>query len=142
MRGLGEAVGVEAMLLYHHVANKDQLLDGMIDVVLGEIELPSDCEDWKVAMRRRALSARRSPVPPRLGDLLQGVTDRTGPMMPCHHGTVLGCLRNAGFSVRLAAHAFSVFYSYIYGFALQERSLPFSTPEQSAELAQGSWQVS
>src|SRR3954464_4945509 len=59
MRKLGEAVGVEAMSLYHHVANKDDLLDGMIDVVFGEIELPSDCGDWMGAMRQRALSARR-----------------------------------------------------------------------------------
>jgi AcrR family transcriptional regulator len=56
MRKLGEAVGVEAMSLYHHVVNKDDLLDGMIDVVFGEIALPSDCDDWKRAMRQRALS--------------------------------------------------------------------------------------
>src|ERR1700710_961523 len=59
MRKLGEAVGVEAMSLYHHVANKDDLLDGMIDVVFGEIELPSGCAAWKAAMRQRAISARR-----------------------------------------------------------------------------------
>ena len=136
MRKLGEAVGVEAMSLYHHVANKDDLLDGMIDVVFGEIELPSDCGDWMGAMRQRALSARR--VLARHGWAIRFMESRTapGPSTLRHHDAVLGCLRNAGFSVPLAAHAFSVLDSYIYGFALQERSLPFHTPEETAELAQ------
>jgi AcrR family transcriptional regulator len=136
MRKLGEAVGVEAMSLYHHVANKDDLLDGMIDVVFGEIEMPSDCGDWMGSMRRRALSARR--VLARHGWAIRFMESRTspGPATLRHHDAVLGCLRNAGFSVRLAAHAFSVLDSYVYGFALQERSLPFDTPQQTAELAQ------
>ena len=136
MRKLGEAVGVEAMSLYHHVANKDDLLDGMIDVVFGEIELPSDCGDWMGAMRQRALSARR--VLARHGWAIRFMESRTapGPSTLRHHDAVLGCLRNAGFSVRLAAHAFSVLDSYIYGFALQERSLPFDTAQQTAERAQ------
>ena len=136
MRKLGEAVGVEAMSLYHHVANKDDLLDGMIDVVFGEIELPSDGGDWMGAMRRRALSARR--VLARHGWAIRFMESRTspGPATLRHHDAVLGCLRHAGFSVQLAAHAFSVLDSYIYGFALQERSLPFDTPQRTAELAQ------
>jgi AcrR family transcriptional regulator len=136
MRKLGEAVGVEAMSLYHHVANKDDLLDGMINVVFGEIELPSDCEDWKGAMRQRALSARR--VLTRHGWAIRFMETRTSPGAATlrHHDAVLGCLRNAGFSIALAAHAFSLLDSYIYGFALQERSLPFDTPQQTAELAQ------
>ena len=136
MRKLGEAVGVEAMSLYHHVANKDDLLDGMIDVVFGEIELPSDCGDWMGAMRQRALSARR--VLARHGWAIRFMESRTapGPSTLRHHDAVLGCLRNAGFSVQLAAHAFSVLDSYIYGFALQERSLPFDTTQQTAEVAQ------
>jgi AcrR family transcriptional regulator len=136
MRKLGEAVGVEAMSLYHHVANKDDLLDGMIDVVFGEIELPSNCGDWMGAMRQRALSARQ--VLARHGWAIRFMESRTspGPATLRHHDAVLGCLRNAGFSVRLAAHAFSVLDSYIYGFALQERSLPFDTAQQTAERAQ------
>jgi AcrR family transcriptional regulator len=136
MRKLGEAVGVEAMSLYHHVANKDDLLDGMIDVVFGEIELPSDCRDWKQAMRQRALSARQ--VLARHGWAITFMESRKapGPTTLRHHDAVLGCLRGAGFSVPLAAHAFSLLDSYIYGFALQERSLPFDTPEHAAELAQ------
>jgi AcrR family transcriptional regulator len=136
MRKLGEAVGVEAMSLYHHVANKDDLLDGMIDVVFSEIDLPSVEGDWKTVMRQRAISARR--VLSRHGWAIRFMESRTspGPATLRHHDAVIGCLRNAGFSIELAAHAFSVLDSYIYGFALQERSLPFDTPEETAELAQ------
>ena len=136
MRKLGEAVGVEAMSLYHHVANKEDLLDGMIDVVFGEIDLPSGGEAWKPAMRQRAISARR--VLSRHGWAIGFMESRSspGPATLRHHDAVIGCLRDAGFSIELAAHAFSVLDSYIYGFALQERSLPFHTPEETAELAQ------
>jgi AcrR family transcriptional regulator len=136
MRKLGEAVGVEAMSLYHHVANKDDLLDGMIDAVFGEIALPADCDDWKQAMRQRALSARR--VLSRHGWAIRFMDSRTapGPATLRHHDAVLGCLRNAGFSISLAASAFSVLDSYIHGFALQERNLPFDTPERTADIAQ------
>jgi AcrR family transcriptional regulator len=136
MRKLGEAVGVEAMSLYHHVANKEDLLDGMIDVVFGEIDLSFCGEDWKEAMRQRAMSARR--VLSRHGWAIGFMESRSspGPATLRHHDAVIGCLRDAGFSIELAAHAFSVLDSYIYGFALQERSLPFHTPEETAELAQ------
>jgi AcrR family transcriptional regulator len=136
MRKLGEAVGVEAMSLYHHVANKEDLLDGMIDVVFGEIDLPSGGEDWKTAMRQRAISARR--VLSRHGWAIGFMESRSspGPATLRHHDAVIGCLRDAGFSIELAAHAFSVLDSYIYGFALQERSLPFHTPKETAELAE------
>lgn len=136
MRKLGEAVGVEAMSLYHHVANKEDLLDGMIDVVFAEIALPSAGEDWKTAMRQRALSARR--VLSHHGWAIGFMESRSSPGQATlrHHDAVLGCLRGAGFSVELAAHAFSVLDSYIYGFALQERSLPFHTPQETVELAE------
>jgi AcrR family transcriptional regulator len=124
MRKLGEALGVEAMSLYHHVASKDDLLDGMIDVVFSEIALPADCDDWKRAMRERALSARR--VLSRHGWAIRFMDSRTspGPATLRHHDAVLGCLRNAGFSVPLAASALSVLDSYIHGFAFQERLRP------------------
>ena len=135
MRKLGEAVGVEAMSLYRHVANKEDLLDGMIDVVFGEIDLPSGAEDWRTAMRQRAISVRR--ILSRHGWAIGFMESRSspGPATLRHHDAVLGCLRDAGFSVELAAHAFSVLDSYMYGFALQERSLPFHTPRETAEPA-------
>ena len=136
MRRLGEALGVEAMSLYKHVANKSDLLDGMTDSVFGEIELPEIGSEWRTAMRDRAISARaalnRHPWATAL------VSSRTSPGAATlrHHDTVIGTLRAGGFSIELAAHAFSVLDSYVYGFALQERSLPFHTPDETAELAQ------
>ncbi len=136
MRKLGEALGVEAMSLYNHVANKDDLLDGMVDLVFSEIDLPSTGVDWKTAMRQRAISARQalSRHPWAIG-LMESRTS-PGPATLRHHDAVIGSLRQAGFSITLAAHAFSLLDSYIYGFALQEASLPFDTAEETAEVAQ------
>ncbi|MEV0183503.1 TetR/AcrR family transcriptional regulator [Streptomyces sp. NPDC050625] len=136
MRKLGEAVGVEAMSLYTHVANKEDLLDGMIDLVFGEIDLPSDEDDWKTAMRQRAISVRRVLSRHRWAIGLMESRTSPGPASLRHHDAVLGCLRRAGFSVALTAHAYSALDSYIYGFALQERGLPFDTPDETAQLAQ------
>jgi AcrR family transcriptional regulator len=136
MRRLGEAVGVEAMSLYNHVANKGDLLDGMVDLVFSEIHLPEPGVDWRTAMRRRAASARRalSRHPWAIG-LMESRTS-PGPATLRHHDAVLASLRRGGFSIELAAHAFSALDSYVYGFALQEASLPFDTAEETAEVAQ------
>jgi AcrR family transcriptional regulator len=136
MRKLGQAVGVEAMSLYNHVANKDALLDGMVDLVFSEIELPVVGTDWKSAMRRRAISAREVLSRHRWAIGLMDSRSSPGPATLRHHDAVIGCLREAGFTVALTAHAFAVLDSYIYGFVLQETSLPFDTPEETAELAQ------
>jgi AcrR family transcriptional regulator len=135
MRRLGQALGVEAMSLYNHVPNKDALLDGMIDVVFAEIELPTD-GDWKTAVRRRAVSMRRALNRHRWAVGLMESRMSPGPATLRQHDAVIGCLRAAGFSMELTAHAFSAIDSYVYGFALQEKQLPFDTPEQTAELAQ------
>jgi len=136
MRKLGEGLGVEAMSLYNHVANKDDLLDGMVDGVFAEIVLPSGETDWRTAMRLRAISARTvlSRHPWATG-LMQSRTT-PGPATMQHHDVVIGTLREAGFSIEMAAHAFSALDSYIYGFALQERSLPFDDAEETAQVAQ------
>ena len=136
MRKLGEGLGVEAMSLYNHVANKDDVLDGMVDVVFGEIELPLHGSEWKPAMRARAISAREvlSRHPWATGLMDSRATP--GPATLRHHDAVIGSLRGGGFTVALTAHAFSVLDSYIYGFAMQEASLPFDTPEETVELAQ------
>lgn len=136
MRKLGEAVGVEAMSLYNHVANKEDLLDGMIDLVFSEIRLPTDEDGWRTAMRRRAIAAREVLSRHRWAIGLMESRTSPGPATLRHHDAVIGCLRKAGFSLELAAHAYSAIDSYIYGFALQERGLPFDTPEETAELAQ------
>jgi AcrR family transcriptional regulator len=136
MRKLGEAVGVEAMSLYNHVANKAELLDGMIDLVFGEIELPDDAPDWKAAMRTRAVSARQALARHRWAVGLMESRSSPGSATLGHHDRVIGVLRRAGFSIPMAAHAYALLDSYIYGFALQEASLPFETGEQTADLAQ------
>ena len=135
MRKLGEAVGVEAMSLYNHVANKTDLLDGMIDVVFSEIELPSGDYGWKTAMRQRAISVRAVLSRHRWAIGLMESRTSPGPATLRHHDAVLASLRNAGFSLELAAHAYAALDSYIYGFALQERALPFESPEETAALA-------
>ena len=136
MRKLAQAVGVEAMSLYNHVANKEDLLDGMIDLVFGEIELPSLAGGWKRAMRQRAISVRTILARRRWAIGLMESRTSPGPATLRHHDAVLGCLREAGFSLELAAHAYAALDSYIYGFALQERGLPFDTPQETAALAQ------
>jgi AcrR family transcriptional regulator len=136
MRKLARELGVEAMSLYHHVANKHDILDGIVDVVFSEIDLPSGEGDWKAAMRQRAISAREALLRHPWATGLMESRSTPGPATLRHHDAVLGILRTAGFSVELAAHAFSVLDSYIYGFALQEANLPFDTPEDTAEVAQ------
>ena len=136
MRKLGEVLGVEAMSLYNHIANKSELLDGMVDVVFGEIELPADQIDWRTAMRQRALSAREILSRHRWAIGLMESRSSPGPATLRHHDAVIGSLRGGGFSIGMAAHAMSVLDSYVYGFALQEANLPFDTGAQTAELAQ------
>ena len=136
MRKLGQALGVEAMSLYNHVANKDDVLDGLVDIVFSEIDLPCDGGDWKTAMRRRAISAREVLGRHRWAIGLMESRANPGPATLRHHDSVLRCLREAGFSIAQAAHAYSALDSYIYGFALQQASLPFDTGEQAAEVAE------
>jgi AcrR family transcriptional regulator len=134
MRRLGQDLRVEAMSLYKHVANKEALLDGMVDLVFAEIELPSGDTDWRTAMRDRAVSTRAALVRhPWATPLMQSRT-APGPATLQHHDTVIGTLRRAGFSVALTAHTFSVLDGYIYGFAMQQRSLPFDTLEEAQEV--------
>ena len=134
MRKLGQVLGVEAMSLYNHVAGKGDLLDGMIDVVFSEIGLPAGDGGWKPAMRRRAISAREVLSRHRWAIGLMESRRSPGPATLRHHDAVLGRLRGAGFPIELTAHAYSLLDSYIYGFALQEASLPFGTPEETAQV--------
>ena len=129
MRSLGQQLGVEAMSLYNHVRNKEDLLDGMVDIVFGEIALPSDDVDWRTAMRRRAISAHQVLLhhPWAVGFMESRLTP--GPANLRHHDAVLGRLRKAGFPIAMAAHAYSVLDGYVYGFTLTELGLPFRGSE-------------
>jgi len=137
MRRLAKALGVEAMSLYNHVGSKDDLLDGLVDLVFEEIEPPPSGVDWRTAMRRRAVSTREAlrRHPWAIG--LMEARSQPGPSSIALHEAVLKTLREAGFSLAETVHAYSVQDSYIYGFALQERALPASldTPEGGAEVA-------
>ncbi len=134
MRGLAQELGVVPMALYKHVANKEELLDGMVDIVFSEIELPSEDLDWRSAMRRRAISTREALE--RHGWAIGMMESRhPGPANLRNHNAVMGCLRKAGFSFEMAIHAYSVQDAYIYGFALQERDTAFETPDSAGEAA-------
>ena len=120
MRRLAQELGVVPMALYKHVANKEELLDGMVDIVFGEIELRRSDVDWRSAMRRRAISAREALK--RHSWAIGMMESRNpGPANLRNHNAVMGCLREAGFSFEMAVHAYSVQDAYIYGFALQEK---------------------
>jgi len=137
MRNLGRELGVEAMSVYNHVANKNDILDGIVDLVFSEIELPIEGAEWKPAMRKRAISAHEALLRhPWATSLMQSRT-KPGPATLRHHDTVLATLRKAGFTVVMAAHAFSVIDGYVYGFALQQINIPLQTPEQVAEVGEG-----
>ena len=125
MRRLGERLGVEAMSLYKHVANKEDLLDGIVDIVVGEIDLPAPGDDWRTAMRRRAVSARAMFRRHPWALLVMETRTTPGATTFRYHDAVLGALRADGFTVALAAHAFAVLDSLIFGFCLQEQNLPF-----------------
>jgi AcrR family transcriptional regulator len=132
MRKLAKELGVEAMSLYNHVANKDDILDGIIEIVFSEIEPPSTEVDWKTAMRQRAISTREALARHRWAiGLMEGRASH-GPANLSLHNAVLGCLRAAGFSMEMTVHAYSVQDSYIYGFALQERDM---TPESADDFS-------
>lgn len=134
MRRLGQALGVEAMSLYHHVEDKEDLLDGMVEEALAEVELPRPGEPWRPGMVRRARSTlamfRRHPWAVQLVDS----RTRPGPVTLAHHDAVLRCLREDGFPLALAAHAFSAIDSYLHGFALQHAKLPFEGSEELEAL--------
>jgi AcrR family transcriptional regulator len=136
MRSLAQELGVKPMSLYHHVANKEEILDGIIDVVFSEIDLPSADADWQTAMRQRAISARRVLARHPWATPLMDSRTNPGPATLRQHDSVIGTLRRAGFSIQMTAHAYSLLDSYVYGFALQEAALPFNSPDTVPDVAE------
>ena len=139
MRRLADDLGVGAMTLYHYVPNKEKLLDGMVEIVFGEIELPTTEVDWKIALRRRALSTREALNRHRWAVGLMESRTTPGPHSLRLHNAVLGVLREAGFSIEMTIQAYSVQDAYIYGFALQEKSIPFDDAEGAAAVAEAQY---
>lgn len=137
MRRLGRELGVEAMALYNHVANKDAILDGIVEAVLTEIDVPSPDDDWKEAMRRRAASAREvfGRHPWAMG-ILESRPQNSSPQRLGYYDAVLGALHTAGFDSRLAMRAFSILDAYIFGFILQEQSIAFEDDDSLQEVGE------
>jgi AcrR family transcriptional regulator len=135
MRRLGAELGFEAMSLYKHIANKEAILDGMVEHVIGEIEIPAEGAEWKEAMRRRAISAREvlSRHSWAIGLMEAGAS--MGPTTLRYLDAIIGNLRSAGFAMENAAHAFWLLDCYVYGQVIQEVTLPFSTSEEMTDTA-------
>ena len=138
MRRLGEVLGVEAMSLYKHVADKEAILDGIADLVMDEVEVPSQHLDWRTSVRRSAISAhealRRHPW---AGLVLESRLN-PGPARLRYLDAVVGVLRGAGFDTATVARAFMALDSHTYGFTMQELALPFdaaSGPPVAEEMA-------
>jgi AcrR family transcriptional regulator len=136
IRSLARELGAKPMSVYYYIANKDDLLDALVDIVFDEIALPDPERDWREEMRRRAHSARSRLAQHRWAIGLLESRRNPGPATLRHHDLVLACLRGAGFSRQLTAHAYALIDSYVYGFALQEASLPFEGPESVGDVAQ------
>lgn len=136
MRKLGQALEVEAMALYYHFANKEQVLDGIVDLVFSEIELPAAEADWKTAMRKRGISLRDALARHRWAIGMMEGRRNPGPANLRHHDAVIGNLRSAGFDSAMVAHAYSALDGYIYGFALTKMNIPFETAEDVEAVTQ------
>ena len=136
MRTLGQELGVGPMAFYRHVANKDDMVDGIVDLVFSEVDLPAMGDDWKTAMRDRAISLRDVLARHRWAIGLMESRRNPGPANLRHHDAVIGSLRAGGFDMAMAAHAYSVLDGYIYGFALTKMSLPFEDTSDIAEVAE------
>ena len=131
MRKLAEALSVKAMSLYNHVKNKDDIIDGLIDIVASEIELPDVNADWKSSMQKRANSAHDVLLRHPWATMEMVSRVNIGPAMLRYVDATIGCLREAGFSFEMADHAWNTIDAHIYGFTLQELNFPFEAEEYS-----------
>jgi AcrR family transcriptional regulator len=134
MRRLASELGVEAMSLYNHVENKDDLLAGILGLVASEVELPEDGDDWKLAIRRHAISDRDTSLRHPWANPL-GRSRRSGGAAQLRNADwLLRTLREAGLSKELTYHAFHIVQSYVLGYTLQQLNFPY-TGEELAGLA-------
>jgi AcrR family transcriptional regulator len=138
MRSLSRELDVKPMALYHHFTNKDDILDGIVDLVFGEIELPSADGEWRAEITRRAASARNVLRRHSWAIALMESRSTPGPATLRHHEAVLATLRGAGLSLEMTGHAYALLDAFVYGFAVQEAALPFgpdTAPEVTASIA-------
>jgi AcrR family transcriptional regulator len=135
MRRLAKELGVEAMSLYNHVANKDDILDGIVDIVMREIEIPSNGAAWKAALRQSAISAHQAFVRHPWACSLHMSTPRISDARMLWMEGVLKTLREAGFSAEMTHHAYHALDSHITGFTLWLVTMPFDSREELLDLA-------
>jgi AcrR family transcriptional regulator len=136
MRRLGQELGVQAMSLYNHVANKDDIRDGIVDIVMGEIEVPPEEADWKSAIRQSAISAHQVFLRHPWACSLQMATATVSPTRLRWMESLLRTFRQAGFSAELTHHAYHALDSHITGFTLWLANMPFETHDELADLAE------
>ena len=135
MRRLATELGVEAMSLYHHVANKDEILDGITDLVVSEIQVPASGTDWRTAMRDRAISAHEVLLAHPWTAMLIMSRFNIGPGMTRYLDATFGRLREGGFPIHGALDAWHTLDSHIFGFTLQELQLPFDAADNAQVAA-------
>ena len=136
MRNLAKALKVEAMSLYNHVPSKEKILDGLVELVVGEIDEPELGGDWKAAMRKRALSAHTVLMRHPWATMLFVSRLNIGPKMLRYVDRTIGCLREAGFSYATADHAWNALDAYLYGFTLQKLNFPLEPSEYASAAEQ------
>jgi AcrR family transcriptional regulator len=136
MRHLAQALKVEAMSLYNHVPSKERILDGLVELVVAEIEAPAAGGDWREAMRRRARSAHAALMRHRWATMLLVSRLNVGPNMLRYVEATIGCLRAAGFSYPMADHAWTALDAYVYGFTLQKLHFPLDPAQYAPAAAQ------
>ncbi len=134
MRNLAKKLNVEAMSLYNHIKNKDDILDAIVDQIFREVSWSTEV-NWKEAMRQRSISIREVLHKHPWAIHLLESRQNPGPITLAYHDRVIRCLRQANFSLRLTGHAFSALDSYTYGFIIQEQNLPFENQEQLKQVA-------
>ncbi len=136
MQQIGRRLGVEAMSLYRHVRKKDDILDGIVDLVFAEIELPADRSHWRTVLRARSISTRAALRRHPWAITLMESRMAPGPANLRSHEDTLSVLLDAGCSAKMATHAYNLVDSYVLGFALQETNFPFSNAEELAAVGE------
>lgn len=136
IRKLADQLGVGAMTIYHHVPSKEEIIDGMVEIVFAEVEKPPADVDWKMAVRQRCISARHVLKRHPWAAALMESRMSPGPANLSHHDAVIGCLRSGGLSIQMTAHAYAILDSFIYGFAFEEAVLPSGGGEEFAKIAE------
>jgi AcrR family transcriptional regulator len=136
MQRIGRRLGVEAMSLYRHVRNKDDILDGIVDLVFAEVELPADRSNWRTVLRAQSISTRAALRRHPWAITLMESRMTPGPANLRTHEDTITVLLDAGCSAVMATHAYNLVDSYVYGFALQEVNFPFSNAEELAAMSE------